>query len=688
MKSMKAMLKRFTQKGPGDEEITAAINEGLPAFKDMLKDMLKPAGPTEEKAMPQSSESAADDAVDGVSIVGPGSLLQCSVSAISMTAKGSAAQETPSTPLKSLPVGKPGTLSVSTNSETKSATGGEGVAKDRVSAYESVTLAVASHCPSALKRSKWCVSDFDLRALMYNGNISMVYHAVDKRSGITVALKLYKRHKLTVIERHQVAREIKLHVGLAHDAIIAMYAAWKDRSYVYLALEWAPGGDVYSYLRSSRGRLAEDVAVSLILEPFLSGLAVIHAQGLIHRDIKPENILLNHSFQIKIADFGLSIDSKNEVANTRLGTIDYLAPEILDCPVKQHPTDNKQNPSIGYTSKVDCWSVGVLAYELLTGGPPFAAPHPQQTLHLIRTKEVEYPPHLSRDAVDFMRAVLVREPALRPTIPELLEHAWIRRHARRQTPSNEARYVRRNSVPLSLLTQGISRSMPGHAKDMAPASPQHTKMAPPQSITPPAASPPHPLPSPITTPTKPTPPAAASLGTKRPLPPATTTMIQSAAYATGSASGPLPVMQHSLHGGAQQAAGGCITVGNDDSSSDDGEQQEAGAVPLPAGSATKPAPPASIKPDAANLLGVAPSGGSRTAKFYSTAGGSAGAAAAAAAAASLAKRGATGTTSQSGTASMFTSTCPLPPIERANSYLNPDRPDPKRKLALDGDGLF
>ncbi len=57
----------------------------------------------------------------------------------------------------------------------------------------------------------------------------------------------------------------------------------------------------------------------------------------------------------------------------RLGTIDYLAPEILDCPAKEHPDDNKQNPDIGYTSKVDCWSIGVLAYELLVGRAPFAA---------------------------------------------------------------------------------------------------------------------------------------------------------------------------------------------------------------------------------------------------------------------------------------------------------------------------
>ncbi|PNH08919.1 Aurora kinase C, partial [Tetrabaena socialis] len=231
---------------------------------------------------------------------------------------------------------------------------------------------------------------------------------------------------------HPVAREIRLHADLCHDSIIAMYAAWKDRAYVYLALEWAPGGDVYSYLKSQRGRLAEELAVPLILEPFMAGLSVIHEQGLIHRDIKPENILLNNSFQVKIADFGLSIDSKQEIANTRLGTIDYLAPEILDCPVKQHPDDHKDRPDTGYTNKVDCWSVGVLAYELLVGQPPFAAPTAQETLRLIRTKKVEYPAWLSPESVNFMSSVLVRDPVPRPTIAELLQHPWILKYSRRE----------------------------------------------------------------------------------------------------------------------------------------------------------------------------------------------------------------------------------------------------------------
>lgn len=108
---------------------------------------------------------------------------------------------------------------------------------------------VCPHCRSVLlvplARS---LSAFEIRAKLYAGHISSVYRAVDKKSGITVGLKLYKRTMLNDMERHQIAREIWLHIQLNHPSIIALYAAWKDQDYIYLVLEWAPevnwaGGD-------------------------------------------------------------------------------------------------------------------------------------------------------------------------------------------------------------------------------------------------------------------------------------------------------------------------------------------------------------------------------------------------------------------------------------------------------------
>jgi serine/threonine protein kinase len=98
-------------------------------------------------------------------------------------------------------------------------------------------------CPTTLwLQLLWCrsLAAFDIRAKLYAGHISSVYRAVDRKSGITVGLKLYRRTMLNDMERHQIAREIWLHIQLNHPSIIALYAAWKDKDYIYLVLEWAP----------------------------------------------------------------------------------------------------------------------------------------------------------------------------------------------------------------------------------------------------------------------------------------------------------------------------------------------------------------------------------------------------------------------------------------------------------------
>ncbi|KAL6752712.1 kinase-like domain-containing protein [Haematococcus lacustris] len=332
-------------------------------------------------------------------------------------------------------------------------------------------ITIAAHCPAALWKPFWSLDHFEIRTELYDSEVSCVWRAICRHSGITVAIKAYKRSRLSDIERHQVAREIWLHAQLAHPAVIALYAAWKDKDHIYLCMEYSTEGNVWGFMMSMSGKLNERTAVPLVLEPALSALAYLHDLGIIHRDIKPENLLMDSSFQVKIADFGLSIHQGYEVANTRLGTLDYLAPEILACPVKERPDDFKHQPQAWYTSKVDCWSMGVLAYELLTGETPFQAMTPLETLARIQTAEVRFPAHLSEGAIDFISKALTRDPAARPSMQELFEHPWITELATSRATQGRPDTPGRCSSRWS--DDGALTSLAGpHSPPTSPGSPQ------------------------------------------------------------------------------------------------------------------------------------------------------------------------------------------------------------------------
>jgi aurora kinase len=322
----------------------------------------------------------------------------------------------------------------------------------------SSTLIVESDaCPAALRQLSpsgcWSSSLFDVRACSYAGAISSVHRAVHRRSGVTVALKRYERRFLGESERHQVAREIWLHAQVAHPSVIALYAAWRERDAVFLALEWAPGGNVYSFLqRQPHKKLKERVAAPLIVAPTVSALAHVHSLGMIHRDVKPENVLLTRSGEVKLCDFGLSIHSAYECARTRLGTVDYIAPEVLtsggggtgggagssggggrsagaDQPPPPQPPPQNPLHARAYDQKVDCWSVGILAYELLTGTAPFEASSPADTLRrlLDPSSRAQLPAEggFSAAAADFVRRATERDPNKRASMADLAAHPWL-----------------------------------------------------------------------------------------------------------------------------------------------------------------------------------------------------------------------------------------------------------------------
>src|SRR5262249_13990631 len=195
--------------------------------------------------------------------------------------------------------------------------------------------------------------------MIATGGMSAVYRGLDLRLDRPVALKIMDSRYAgdnQFLTRFQ--REARAVARLKDPGLVAVYDQGIDGQHPFLVMELIEGGTLRELLRE-RGPMPPH-AVAAVLRPVLGGLAVAHRAGLVHRDIKPENVLISDDGDVKIADFGLVravADAKITSTSVILGTAAYLSPE--------------QVSTGDATPRSDVYSVGILAYELLTGKTPF-----------------------------------------------------------------------------------------------------------------------------------------------------------------------------------------------------------------------------------------------------------------------------------------------------------------------------
>jgi len=156
-----------------------------------------------------------------------------------------------------------------------------------------------------------------------------------------------------------------------------------------------------------------------LMKQLFEAIAFCHAQGIIHRDIKPSNILVSDNNELVLADFGLACQSKGTKQTEFCGTLEYMAPEII-----QHEP---------YTYSVDIWSAGMTFYELLTGSHPFTS-FTERKLRLLfknwrKQKKITLElKNLSTLERKLIRLMLRRIPSNRPTasnfMPSLAQNSW------------------------------------------------------------------------------------------------------------------------------------------------------------------------------------------------------------------------------------------------------------------------
>jgi len=258
-------------------------------------------------------------------------------------------------------------------------------------------------------------SDFEVGKPLGTGRFGRVYIAREKRNNVCIALKVLSKAEVQKgNNEHQLRREIEIQSHLRHPNVLRLYGYFYDNRNVYLILEYAARGTLYDELKAA-GTLTEQRAAEIVGQ-LARALQYCHSKDVIHRDLKPENILLSLDGQVKISDFGWAVHAPSQRRSTFCGTLDYLAPEMLERKV--------------HDKNVDVWSLGIMCYEFLVGRPPFEEKDAAATWHMIVSGDIIYPPDtaVSEAAKDLISKLLAKDPTKRINLDDVLQHAWLTAH--------------------------------------------------------------------------------------------------------------------------------------------------------------------------------------------------------------------------------------------------------------------
>ncbi|XP_077302884.1 citron rho-interacting kinase sticky [Arctopsyche grandis] len=220
---------------------------------------------------------------------------------------------------------------------------------------------------SQLKQMRVNISDFEVKDLIGRGHFGEVHVVREKCTGDIYAMKTLKKD---ITLKHQsmafFEEERDIMALSKSDWLVRLQHAFQDTAKLFLIMEYCPGGDLAGLLER-RGKPLEEKESVFYLAEMILALKDLHSLGFIHRDVKPDNVLLDRCGHLKLADFGSAARLSN-LGNVKssmpVGTTEYISPEILM---------SLENPKkISHGTPCDYWSLGIIAYELVTSKTPFS----------------------------------------------------------------------------------------------------------------------------------------------------------------------------------------------------------------------------------------------------------------------------------------------------------------------------
>ncbi|XP_058828976.1 death-associated protein kinase related isoform X2 [Topomyia yanbarensis] len=258
---------------------------------------------------------------------------------------------------------------------------------------------------------------FELSTEIGRGKFGVVHTCKEKSTGIRLAAKFIQIVKKG--DRKNIEREVHMMNVLRHSKIAQLYAAFEfDRTFC-MVMELVEGGELFDRVLDEKFILTER-ACAIFMRQICEAVGYIHGNNIVHLDLKPENILCltESGNRIKIIDFGLAreYDPDNKL-QVLFGTPEFVAPEVVNFEAISFATD--------------MWSVGVIAYVLVSGLSPFAGEDDIQTMGNITIGRYDFLDEsfdsVSEEAIDFINRCLVKDQKERISAEEALKHKWIKR---------------------------------------------------------------------------------------------------------------------------------------------------------------------------------------------------------------------------------------------------------------------